>query len=149
VRLLALVLFGLPLAVATIVEARRGNPFAIGIALGLIGPTVYFATVALLTRILAPLAPESLPRKADPAKIARLERDLGMATTPERREGPQEGATAWEGDRLLVYRRGHWVQAQANVVDAEGPTTVQRGPTNANPATSHGAPTFGHKIEGP
>jgi hypothetical protein len=117
VKFLLAVLFGMPLAAAAILRAFGGDPFATSIAAG-------FVALFVLQHIAARSAARPAPRKADPAKIARLEVDL--------QTGP-----AWEAHKQA---EAHKMRVGGMYGTSEAPTTV---------ATFHGAPTFGHKIEGP
>jgi hypothetical protein len=71
VRIAALLMCGPALVLSVLVGLTQGNPLAWGMAVGFASPVI--ATWAL---VLVPAKP--LPRKADPAKSARLERELGM-----------------------------------------------------------------------
>lgn len=160
VKFLLALLFGVPLAMGVAAGVAVGNPFAIGIALGVLGPAAFFVSATALGALMRS-APA--PRKADPAKIARLERELEV--------GP-----AWEAHRQHEAERGY-LQGQADAAGPEAPTTIDRpwpcvidnqfasdceGPhyetgggtrrlclRRYRAETFHGAPTFGHKIEGP
>lgn len=176
VRLLAFVLFGVPLALATIAEAGRGNPFAIGVVFAIAGPLSFVVAATALVRSMAP----PLSRKADPAKIARLERELGIAERP--RTMPEQRANDLaDASRVRDEHRQAFVDAFMAAYEAAAPTTVAKPPADRNvedcprpegcviahpcrkcgadrgqacvgdpyAATFHGAPTFGHKIEWP
>jgi hypothetical protein len=132
VKFLLAVLFGMPLAAAVILRAFGGDPFATSIAAG-------FVALFVLQHIAARTATRPAPRKADPAKIARLERELGVGPEPEPPK-PPDGSVTWRDGKPGIVQGDDWYPVVANVVDTEAPTTV---------ATFHGAPTFGHKIEGP
>jgi hypothetical protein len=100
VRFLLFLFFAPIVAVAVVGGLTAGNPVAVGFAIGFMAP---------LCLGLALIVKPQPPRKADPAKIARLEVELqtGPAWEEFKRQqahrervakmaaGPREGTTAW------------------------------------------------------
>lgn len=84
-RLALLVLFGPALAIAAAVGVTEGDPLASGMAIGLAMPLA--AGFVFLPVVKS-------PRKADPVKVARLERELGLDDRPR---SDSERRTRWGG----------------------------------------------------
>jgi hypothetical protein len=139
VRLLLAILFGVSLAVAAVKQALIGDGLALGVVIGVGGPLGIFAFLAAVGYA---TEDRPAPRKADPAKIARMERELGIEPEP-----PD------------LARTHAATMAEWDAVTAEAPTTPFEHPTPPSAhqslgirdasATFHGAPTWGHKIKRP
>jgi hypothetical protein len=109
------VMCGPAFVLSVFVGLTQGNPLAWGLAIGFAAPIV--GTFLLVV----PARPA--PRKADPEKIARLERELGIVEPPrmvaftERIDVGGGEIIAFEGWR------------PADEQEAEAPTTVAKPPT--------------------
>jgi len=77
------------------------NPIVAGFIVGM-GAFWGFIAAAWLWPV------KQAPRQADPAKIARLERELGM----EPPRPPREGEVRWEDGKPLVWIGGEWTPAE-------------------------------------
>lgn len=108
IRLLIFVMLAPPFAAALVGGIVSGNPIAGGMAVGLAGP-VAFLGAAMLSK------PKPAPRRADPAKIARLERELGIDL--------QERAEAAAGERGHTGDvRERWIAGYVAGDESEAPT---------------------------
>lgn len=149
-RLLALVLFGVPFGYAIGISAMAGNPVAIGVAVPIMGLALFFAAVLVTSRAVA----KPLPRKADPAKIARLERELGIeqseqethvwafTETGDIRPAPPLDAQHCPRDEACV--RAH--PCRVCGADKGQACAPLHEWDRARHAAAHGAPWWGRKI---
>lgn len=160
--------------------AFRGDAFATALLIGFGSPLLMLGAAALSSA-------KAEPRKADPAKIARLEVDLqtGPAWEKFQREQAHKDRVAKMGCTDPDCSREHYmvggIGPRLHIDWGEAKTTVAKPPAERSVddcprpegcvvahacwkcgadrgqacvddpymATFHGAPTFGHKIEGP